>query len=96
MSDESMGAGGRTYSVYVRCQGRGNCFVPSVSPIRFTVHSPLLPLLEAEQGHQRQVSGVSFVPCPLCHQYILKSSLQRKEGKTQAGELRVTEHYVKQ
>jgi len=41
MANEFIGAGGQTYSVYVRWQGRTNCFVPSVSPIRSAVHNPL-------------------------------------------------------
>jgi len=63
MADGSIGAGGRTYSAYVRWPGRANCSVPSVSPIRSTVQSPLYRFSKQELNKNTKVGWEEWISC---------------------------------
>ena len=56
-------AGERTYSLYVRWQRRVNFFVPSVSPIRSTVHSPLYRFSKQEVNNNTSVRWAEWISC---------------------------------
>jgi hypothetical protein len=58
---EPNGAGGRTYSMYVRWQRQVICCVSSVNPIRSTVHSPVSPIIPAAVNKDTSVRWAEWI-----------------------------------